>query len=119
MTTQPTRARCLDCKRVVGAYVRRGLCPTCYRAPDVREEYQRRSEYDERARRGWDILADTELIELFESGLSDLEIAAQMGRKRGSVCKRRAKLGLVVGRARHVAHQSAAATRRRARERAR
>lgn len=104
------RPRCLECNRVVGGDGRRGLCGRCRRDTVIRDSYDTlpRGCWTEDAKQ-WDGSPDTLiLMELFGNGLSDKQIALQMGRSVGGVCKARQRLGLKVSRARQAKHRKAA-----------
>ncbi len=86
--------------------VRRGLCRPCYRNPDIRDDYPplARGRWKE-ILHVWGAMNDAVLIEMYEMGLSDKQIATQLSRSVASVTKRRQRLGLRVSKRRESDHK--------------
>ena len=98
--------RCLYCNRLVGCDVRRGLCRTCYKDDEIRIGFDPSSRGAWRSTaRHWNIDQDALIINLFEAGMSDKQIAIAMDRSRGSIEKRRQRLGLKVSPKRQATHR--------------
>lgn len=107
--------RCLECGRLVGKDVRRGLCRTCYRDPEVRDGYEPlpRGAWSRRGFAPRDVVAKAVVADLHEAGLSDREIAQQTGRSVAAVTKERQRMGLAVSRERQAASKVRAWKRKR------
>ena len=88
--------RCLHCHKAVGKSVRRGLCNKCYYNPQIRPDYPiqtRGGWYTSRKKKEWTTYDNSHLIEMFDDGKSDREIAKVLGRSEAAVRKRRQRLG--------------------------
>lgn len=98
--------RCLHCGKVVGKDTRRGLCSRCRKDEEVLPLYPSlpRGSWPEGSR-AWTVDESTELMQLYDAGLSDREIAARLRRSEGSVAKRRQRLGMKVDPLRQASHR--------------
>ena len=101
--------RCLNCRRLfaTGSLKPRGLCRPCYQDQDIRDDYPYKVRGGwHRTARIWGLDEKALLMELYENGLSDKEIAGQLERSEGSVQKQRQRLGLAVDKRRQGAHRT-------------
>lgn len=87
-----TVERCLDCDRVCRPKSRRrGLCDSCYRDPEVRDNYPHlpRGTWSLERIKPWSPVDIAQMVRLVTAGVADAEIANIVGRTRGAVRRKR------------------------------
>lgn len=85
-------ALCINCRKVYSKNTikSRLLCQTCYRDDDTRADYpmQRRGGWHATAR-VWDVLEKALFLDMIAKGMTNRQIAKQLGRPEGSIRRAR------------------------------